>query len=140
MRITNATLTVPKNDGRSWLERVGRELSAHLRAGRYPLRAAIARLGRPRAALALADGDPGQACLILAEAIEMAGTACGPFDQALLNDAMGMLLRRRGDRRRAADHLRSALERYDQLGAAPFRDRCAAELAACGLRDRKSVV
>lgn len=100
-------------------------------------RAAIARLGRPRAALALADGDPGQACLILAEAIEMAGTACGPFDQALLNDAMGMLLRRRGDRRRAADHLRSALERYDQLGAAPFRDRCAAELAACGLRPAK---
>ncbi|HEY2404281.1 MAG TPA: DUF3326 domain-containing protein [Steroidobacteraceae bacterium] len=44
MRITNATLTVPKNDSRSWLERVGRELSAHLRAGRYPLRAAIARL------------------------------------------------------------------------------------------------
>src|ERR1700760_719396 len=44
MRITNATLTVPKSDSRSWLERVGRELAAHLRAGRYPLRAAIARL------------------------------------------------------------------------------------------------
>jgi hypothetical protein len=44
MRITNATLTVSKSDSRSWLERVGRELSAHLRAGRYPLRAAIARL------------------------------------------------------------------------------------------------
>jgi len=44
MRITNATLTVPKSDSRSWLERVGRELSAHLRTGRYPLRAAIARL------------------------------------------------------------------------------------------------
>ena len=44
MRITNATLTVPKNDSRSWLERVGRELSVHLPAGRYPLRAAIARL------------------------------------------------------------------------------------------------
>ena len=42
MRITNATLTVAKSDSRSWLERVGRELSAHLRAGRYPLRAAIA--------------------------------------------------------------------------------------------------
>jgi len=44
MRITNATSTVPKSDSRSWLERVGRELSVHLRAGRYPLRAAIARL------------------------------------------------------------------------------------------------
>lgn len=44
MKITNATLTVPKNDSCSWLERVGRELAAHLRTGRYPLRAAIARL------------------------------------------------------------------------------------------------
>ncbi len=44
MKITNATSTVPKQDSRSWLERVGRELSGHLRAGRYPLRAAIARL------------------------------------------------------------------------------------------------
>jgi Protein of unknown function (DUF3326) len=45
MRITNATLTVPRSDShRSWLERVGRELAVHLRAGRYPLRAAIARL------------------------------------------------------------------------------------------------
>ena len=44
MRITNATLTVPKHDSRGWLERVGRELSAHLRAGRYPLRAAIVRV------------------------------------------------------------------------------------------------
>src|SRR3569833_386957 len=44
MRITNATLTVPRSDSRSWLERVGRDLSVHLRTGRYPLRAAIARL------------------------------------------------------------------------------------------------
>ncbi len=44
MKITNATLTVPKNDSRSWLDRVAHELSAYLRAGRYPLRAAIVRL------------------------------------------------------------------------------------------------
>jgi hypothetical protein len=44
MKITNATLTIANQDSRSWLERVGRELSGHLRAGRYPLRAAIARL------------------------------------------------------------------------------------------------
>jgi len=51
MRITNATLTVPKSDSRSWLERVGRELSVHLRAGRYPLRAAIARLTEKEAVI-----------------------------------------------------------------------------------------
>jgi hypothetical protein len=41
MKITNATLTVSRNDARSWLDRVGRELSVQQRAGRYPLRAAI---------------------------------------------------------------------------------------------------
>jgi hypothetical protein len=41
MKITNAALSVSKNDSRLWLERVASELSGHLRAGRYPLRAAI---------------------------------------------------------------------------------------------------
>ncbi len=41
MKITNAALSVPKNDSRLWLDRVASELSAHLRAGRYPLRAAV---------------------------------------------------------------------------------------------------
>ncbi len=44
MKITNATLTVPRNDSRGWLDRVARELSACLHAGRYPLRASIVRL------------------------------------------------------------------------------------------------
>jgi hypothetical protein len=41
MKITNAALSVPKNDSRLWLERVASELSGHLRAQRYPLRTAI---------------------------------------------------------------------------------------------------
>jgi hypothetical protein len=44
MKITNATLTVSRNDSRSWLERVASELHGPLRTGRYPLRAAIVRL------------------------------------------------------------------------------------------------
>ncbi len=44
MRITNATLTILKNDLLSWLDQMGRELGVHQRAGRYPLRAAIVRL------------------------------------------------------------------------------------------------
>jgi len=60
MKMTNATLAVPRNDSRSWLERVGRELSAHLRAGRYPLRAAIARLTEREALIecTFVDLDP----------------------------------------------------------------------------------
>lgn len=44
MKITNATLTVSRTNSKSWLERVGRELGAYLRSGRYPLRAAIVAL------------------------------------------------------------------------------------------------
>jgi hypothetical protein len=61
VKITNATLTVPKNDARSWLDRVARELATHLRAGRYPLRAAIARLTEREAVIesTFVDLDPG---------------------------------------------------------------------------------
>jgi DNA-binding NarL/FixJ family response regulator len=59
---------------------------------------------------------------------------CTPFDRALLHDALGRLLRRRGERRQAAEHLRAAYDHFCQLGAVPFRDHSAAELAACGLR------
>ena len=41
MRITNATLSVARNDARTWLDGVASELSIHLLAHRYPLRAAI---------------------------------------------------------------------------------------------------
>jgi DNA-binding CsgD family transcriptional regulator/tetratricopeptide (TPR) repeat protein len=101
-------------------------------------RSALARLARPRAALAQISGDPYLARHLLAEGVEHAMAACGPFDQALLLDAMGRLLRRQGERRRACELLQQALTRYGQLGAEPFLERCAAELAACGLHPRRS--
>jgi hypothetical protein len=57
-----------------------------------------------------------------------------PFDRALLHDALGRLLRRRGERRQAAEHLRAAYDHFCQLGVVPFRDHSVAELAAadCG--------
>jgi hypothetical protein len=60
MRITNATLTVSRHDSACWLERVGRELATQLRAGRYPLRAAIARLNEREAVIesTFVDLDP----------------------------------------------------------------------------------
>ena len=42
MRISNAALTIARNDSRTWLERLSAELARQHRAGRYPLRAAIA--------------------------------------------------------------------------------------------------
>lgn len=96
-------------------------------------RSVLARLARPQAALAQALGHPAQARHALEEGMEHARAACGPFDQALLHDALGLLLRRQGARRQAAGHLAEALDGYARLGAAPFTDRCAAELAACGI-------
>jgi DNA-binding NarL/FixJ family response regulator len=97
-------------------------------------RSALARLSRPRAALALRDGDPDQARAMLEEGIGHAEAACGPFDLALLHDAIGRLLRRQGERRQAASHLQAAYDRYTRLRAVPFLDRCGDELTACGLQ------
>jgi hypothetical protein len=60
MRITNATLTVAKNDARTWLERVASELSINLRLGRYPLRAAIVKVTDSEAVIesTFVDLDP----------------------------------------------------------------------------------
>ncbi len=63
MRITNATLTVTRDDARTWLDRVASELSTHLRAGRYPLRAAITQVAHRDAVIEvtfveLDSGDP----------------------------------------------------------------------------------
>jgi hypothetical protein len=60
MRIANATLTVAKNDARTWLERVASELSINLRSGRYPLRAAIVKVTDGEAVIesAFVDLDP----------------------------------------------------------------------------------
>jgi DNA-binding CsgD family transcriptional regulator len=101
-------------------------------------RSVLARLARPRAALARARGDLDLARRLLAEGVEHATAAAGPFDQALLHDALGRLLRRQGDRRRALDHLTEALARYGRLGAAPFHERCAAEVTACGPHPRRA--
>jgi DNA-binding NarL/FixJ family response regulator len=100
---------------------------------------ALARLARPQAALALAAGDHRQAQEALEEGIRHATASCGPFDQALLHDAAGRLLRRRGERRRAASHLQAAFDRYQQLQATPFLDRCGDELAACGLHPARRI-
>ena len=93
----------------------------------------LARLSRPQAALALAAGNADRARVALEEGIEHAEAVCGSFDQALLFDALGRLLRRQGERRQAASRLQAAVDRYGRLRAVPFLSRCGDELAACGL-------
>jgi len=108
------------------------EESAHLARDRER-RSVLARLSRPQAALALAEGNADRARVVLEEGIEHAEAVCGPFDHALLLEALGRLLRRQGERRQAASRLQAAIDRYGPLRAVPFLGRCGGELAACGL-------
>lgn len=108
------------------------EESAHLARDRES-RSVLARLSRPQAALALADGNADRARVALEEGIEHAEAVCGSFDHALLLEALGRLLRRQGERRQAASRLQAAIDRYGRLRATPFLGRCGDELAACGL-------
>ncbi len=56
-----------------------------------------------------------------------------PFERARIELAAGGVLRRAGQRRRAAELLIAAERRFTALGAAPYAERCAKELAASGL-------
>lgn len=57
-----------------------------------------------------------------------------PFHRARLEHDHGRMLLARGSRRTALTHLRAAFERYSLLGAQPFLDRCAEDLAPAGSR------
>jgi ATP/maltotriose-dependent transcriptional regulator MalT len=70
-------------------------------------------------------------------ALDRDGVAAFPFEAALLRLGVGSVLRRSGQRRRAAEALRAADEGLARLGAEPYRERCRTELAACGLTPAK---
>lgn len=103
---------------------------------------------RPRRRLARANaarvqGNLAAACLDDARArgafdsgISLLDAVNAPFERALLEEAYGRFLRRRGERRAATRLLEAALESFAALGARPFLERVERELTACGLRPR----
>ena len=56
-----------------------------------------------------------------------------PFERALIHLHYGAHLRRTGSRATAAEQLRTAEEIFRRLGARPFLEMTARELAGCGL-------
>jgi DNA-binding CsgD family transcriptional regulator len=91
-------------------------------------------LVRTRAVVLAANDDMDQA-------VEAASDPAGddpslPFETAWNTLLRGRVLRRVRDRRRAADALRSARERFERLGATPWAEQASAELARVGLRRR----
>jgi ATP/maltotriose-dependent transcriptional regulator MalT len=96
-------------------------------------RTAVARLARARGGLAAAAGRNEQAEAAFSLALEATEGLSVPFERGRIELAAGRFLRRAGQRRRAADLLDTARQRFVALGAAPYAERCRNELAASGL-------
>jgi DNA-binding CsgD family transcriptional regulator len=70
---------------------------------------------------------------LFAESVQLHRHGAGrPFERARTELAYGEWLRRNRRRTDARDQLRSALEIFDGIGAAPWADRARAELRAAG--------
>lgn len=96
-------------------------------------RSSVARLARSRGRVEAAAGCPGPAEEAFARALAATSDLDVPFERARIELAAGAFLRRAGRRRRAADLLGAAERRFAALGAVPYAERCAKELAASGL-------
>ncbi|WP_214370551.1 ATP-binding protein [Pseudonocardia sp. H11422] len=93
----------------------------------------VARLARVRGQVEAAAGRRDQAEAAFARSLAMLEQVPLPFERARSELAAGQFLRRIGQRRRAADLLAAAQRGFGALGAEPFAERCAKELAASGL-------
>jgi DNA-binding NarL/FixJ family response regulator len=87
-----------------------------------------------RARLAAASGDPDEAAVQYEHAIATIRTDDPLLERALLRHRYGRLLHARGNRREAVNHLRDAHEMLARVGAEPFRQAVADDLASCGIR------
>jgi len=103
------------------------------RAADRQRRSAMARLARSRGRVEAALGRPDAAEAAFERALAITDTLPAPFERARIELAAGSVLRRAGHRRRAADLLGAAEGRFTALGARPYAERCAKELAASGL-------
>jgi DNA-binding CsgD family transcriptional regulator len=100
-------------------------------------RTQIARLARSRGVLEAAAGRTDNAEAAFAVALAATDGLGVPFERARVELAAGRFLRRVGQRRRAADLLTAARQRFTAVGATPYLERCIAELASSGLSPTK---
>ncbi|MDA0164410.1 LuxR C-terminal-related transcriptional regulator [Solirubrobacter ginsenosidimutans] len=92
-----------------------------------------ARLAHARAKLEFSRRRLGQSIEAFQEARALIEPLAMPYEQALIELSHGQVLRRTGERRAAAAMLLAAHGRLNELKALPALQRCANELAACGL-------
>ena len=120
-----------------WLDEAAAELDAfEADAAGCGDRAALVHGARLRASVALARGEPEQAEAVLEAGRALADGLRTSIARALFDVEYGRCLARAHRRPAALARLRSAHEDLAGLGARPFADAVAAELAALGLRGR----
>ncbi len=95
---------------------------------------AVYDLARLQGLLAEAQGKPDVAQSAYEPAVATDPATQSPLSTARLAMARGRFLRTSGEVRRAIEELDGAHAILIGLGATPFAERCAAELAACGAR------
>lgn len=78
--------------------------------------------------------EPKQALSLFEAALSTPGVARWPFDLARVRLVYGEVLRRAGAVVEARAQLAPALEAFDRLGVAPWRERAVRELGACRQR------
>jgi DNA-binding NarL/FixJ family response regulator len=100
-------------------------LARHAGQVHLPLHAAIALRLR-----GLAAGDGAED--YFEQALELHAVAPCPLEASRTRLAYGERLRRAGQRVRAREHLRTALDGFERLGAAVWAERCRKELTATG--------
>ncbi len=105
--------------------------TAALRLARLP---ALPLAARCRALLALARGDAGEALQRANEALALHGAVDTPFERARTLLALGLVQRRRREKRAAATSLGEALATFERLGAPLWASRARDEHARIGLR------
>jgi len=88
-------------------------------------------LARVQGELATARREHTRARTSFEQALRL-GDAPDALEQGLNRASYGRFLRRRGERRAARTQLEAADARFRALGATPFIEACADELAACG--------
>jgi DNA-binding CsgD family transcriptional regulator len=119
------------------LLRAGRPISPELRAfwiRAHPPVVPLEGVNHGRIAALL---DPPRATEHLAVALEQAPEAANPFAEARTRLVFGEVLRREGRKVEAREQLRSAIDVFDRLGAAPWSSRARRELRATGVTVRR---
>ena len=97
----------------------------------------VARLARVRGRLEAARGQLAEAEQAFECALAALEAQPLPFQRAQVELAYGQTLRRSGQRRAAAAQLQAARDRFSELRAAPYLERCERELRGCGLAPAK---